>query len=365
MLELNKEYTYQQICKALGWSTKTGNSKIAQIKELEASYEYYHPMNKKTHKEKKSYIFTKQLKEPVKPSKKNSGGARNTKRIQPMIDWLTMVAKPEEAYKSMTAWLCKELDLLNLEVCSIIYHDQKEFEEYCKDKEIRNIQLFKEYVATAKKISKGMFIGALGALVKQRKAICRRGYTFTFIHGAIGYDSFSTDKFNEIINKNETEICNWMQQKHKLSSKMHGRQLLFKIYGDKELQEEYTEEKVNAATHNEQIFKYANNIYEDGEECVITNYYAAVAVEQIDSKPINEDTARKLSNEIRLRTRKEIFNKHYTNKYGCRVNIYDKFESLEDIYKIEKLLFKHYAKDLGDEYSLSQEEIQELEALFN
>lgn len=365
MLELNKEYTYKQICEELGWSAKTGNSKIAQIKEIEASYEYYHPINKKTHKEKKSYIFTKQLKEPVKPSKKNSGGARNTKRIQPMMDWLMMVAKPGDAYISMTTWLCKELDLLSLELCSIIYQDQKEIEEYCKDKGITNIQLFKEYVSIAKKISKKMFIGALGALSKQGKATYKNGYTFAFRHGAIGYDRFSTDKFNKIIKKNETKICDWMQQKHKLSNKMHGRQLLFMIYGNKQLQEEYKEEKVNAAMHSEQIFKHMNDIYEDAEECQITDYYESVTVEQIESKPIDEDTARKLSNEVRRRTRKELFNKHYINKYGCRANIYNKFESLDDIYTIEKLLFKYYDKDLEDEYLLSNEEIQELEALFN
>ena len=57
-IELNKEYTYQQICKILGWDLKAGNSKKAQIKEIESAYEFYHPENKKTHKQKKSYIFT-------------------------------------------------------------------------------------------------------------------------------------------------------------------------------------------------------------------------------------------------------------------------------------------------------------------
>lgn len=365
MLELKKEYTYKQICEELGWDIVTGNSKIAQIKELEASYDYYHPINKKTHKEKKSYIFTRHIKEPVKPSKKNSGGAHNTARIQPMMNWLMMKVTPGDAYISMTAWLCKELDLLNLEVCSMIYHEWKEIEEYCKDNEITNTQLFKDYVSAVKKITKGMFNGALDALTKQEKAICRRGYTFTFIHGAISYDSFSTDKFNEIIKKNETKICDWMQQKHKLSNKMQGRQLLFMIYGDKQLQEEYKEEKVNAAMHSEQIYKHMNDMYEDAEECTITNYYESIAVEQIDSKPLDEDIVRQLSNEIRLRTRKELFNKHYTNKNGCRVYIYDKFECLEDIYTIEKLLFKHYATDLKDEYSLNEEDMQELETLFN
>ena len=361
-IELNKEYTYKQICEALGWNIVTGNSKIAQVKEIEACYEHYHPMNKKTNREKKSYIFTKQIREPVKPTK---GGVRNTKRIQLMMDWLMMIKQPGDAYISMTAWLCKELDLLNQEICSIIYHDQKEIEKYCNDKEVTNIQLFREYATIAKKITKKMFVGALGALSNQRKATYKNGYTFTFRHGAIGYDTFSTDKFNEIIEKNETEICNWMQQKHKLSNKMHGRQLLFVIYGDKELQEEYTEEKVNAAMHSNKIFEYVNCIYEDVEECQITNYYESVTVEQIDSKPIDEDTARLLSNEIRRRTHKELFNKHYTNKHGCRVYLYDKLDCLDDIYRIEKLLFKHYDEDLEDEYSLNEEDMQELETLFN
>lgn len=42
---LNTEYTYSQICEAIGWKVTTGNSKKAQIKEIESSFEFYHPMN--------------------------------------------------------------------------------------------------------------------------------------------------------------------------------------------------------------------------------------------------------------------------------------------------------------------------------
>ena len=55
MLELNKEYTYKEICSVLGWKESTGNQKIKQIKEIKSSYEFFHPENKKTHKPKKSY----------------------------------------------------------------------------------------------------------------------------------------------------------------------------------------------------------------------------------------------------------------------------------------------------------------------
>ena len=64
MIKLNIEYTYPMICEELNWKQTTGEAKQKQIREIEECFEWYHPENKKTHKPKKSYIFTKQLKEP-------------------------------------------------------------------------------------------------------------------------------------------------------------------------------------------------------------------------------------------------------------------------------------------------------------
>ena len=93
MIELNKEYTYSQICEIVGWKVTTGNSKKAQIKEIESSFEWYHPINKKTHKEKKSYIFTKQLREPVEPSRQNSGNT--SKDVIDFYDYLCSIFDSE------------------------------------------------------------------------------------------------------------------------------------------------------------------------------------------------------------------------------------------------------------------------------
>lgn len=78
MLELNHEYTYQEICRKLGWNVSSGAQKIKQIKVLEESYKFYHPENKKTHKPKKSYIFTEQLKEPVRKMLTKSGSCKES-----------------------------------------------------------------------------------------------------------------------------------------------------------------------------------------------------------------------------------------------------------------------------------------------
>lgn len=89
MLELNKEYTYKQICECLGWKEFTGGkSRIAQIKEIERCFKFVHPINKKTHKEKKSYIFTEQYDTPIEPSRKNNGGVRNTKYLDNMMKYI-------------------------------------------------------------------------------------------------------------------------------------------------------------------------------------------------------------------------------------------------------------------------------------
>lgn len=85
MLKLNQEYTYKKICEELGWKESSGGQKQKQIKEIESSFEFYHPENKKTHKPKKSYIFTKQLKEPeIIDRRKNNG----SKKLFPDEDFM-------------------------------------------------------------------------------------------------------------------------------------------------------------------------------------------------------------------------------------------------------------------------------------
>ena len=58
-----KEYTYEQICFILHWRVCKGNdsTKKKQMEEIDRCYEYYHPINPKTKKEKKSFVFVKKL----------------------------------------------------------------------------------------------------------------------------------------------------------------------------------------------------------------------------------------------------------------------------------------------------------------
>lgn len=101
MIKLNEEYTYENICKILDWKKSTGAQKQRQIKCIEESFEFYHPINKKTKKLKKSYVFTKQIKKPILEDTR--GGFRENSGRKSLIPeeefdylWKVMVS---EAYK--------------------------------------------------------------------------------------------------------------------------------------------------------------------------------------------------------------------------------------------------------------------------
>ncbi len=80
MLTLLKEYTYKQICQIFNWRVCKGNdsTKKKQMEEINRCYEYYHPMNPKTKKDKKSFIFTKKLHEiNLTDNRADNGGKRD------------------------------------------------------------------------------------------------------------------------------------------------------------------------------------------------------------------------------------------------------------------------------------------------
>lgn len=169
-LEYNKEYTYKQICDVLGWKYTTGKSKQIQIKEIESAFEFHHPTNKKTHKQKKSYIFTKQLRPLNKPKR---GGVYNTKFIQSMMDYVMSVDIHTGEYKDLARWFRDELKLLDPNTADVRYYIQSAAETFCEKKDVSNVRLFRDYMHRAKFNMIDMFLRALAALEKQGKYVTK------------------------------------------------------------------------------------------------------------------------------------------------------------------------------------------------
>lgn len=364
---LNTEYTYKQLCEILGWEISAGNSRKAQIKEIESSFEFYHPMNKKTHKEKKSYIFTKQLKELVEPK---HGGSNNNKNITPMIDYLLRIASEKEfnvgTDMTLTHWFCGSagLDLMDRDIYIEQFGSDEELASFCAEYHISKPRLFREYIGIIRKHTKDIFLKALEVMAKKDLVEYQDGYEFYYKmnkRGCMGY--IFTDELNDTVRDLEEKNCNELNDAYNLSKKMSGRQLLMCVYRKPEIKEEFNDFMNNDLNviHvwdilNKRIdeeYSYGCNI---DDEHNIQSYYRAIEIDMIEDK-INQDCdkdslATAVTNVIRRVSRRELFNKKWKDKYGNVHMTYDSWEDATDIVAIEKLLFTHFDESFDDGTSL-------------
>ena len=156
--------------------------------------------------------------------------------------------------------------------------------------------------------------------------------------------------------ENETKICNQMNAEHGLSEKLSGRQNLLLIYGSKALVDEFNEKTVSAIMNDEYSVNICNECIDDldanipegrrcyiGETYPLLSYYRSISIDSMEViKENSEAYARKLCSTVLQKTRKMIFSKHYRNKYtGRMIFPYDRFECMDDILNIEKILFRY------------------------
>lgn len=351
-IELNKEYTYQQICKILGWDLKAGNSKKAQIKEIESAYEFYHPENKKTHKQKKSYIFTQKNRDLIEPSKSNCGGAHNIKNIQPMIDYLQAKVNPDDNdWYSFTDWYCEKLDLMNKSFCNVVYMETETIIELCKKEGISDENLYKEYVSTAKSELKNIFLKSLNYLQKKNQISYQDSYMFLYQLGKRSKGFVISDCINDLIIQNETAVCNDMNEEYHINAKMKGRQLLRILYSNEKYTNEFKKSSVTILMSDKEAIGLLNKelsvqqetyIPDYGSICTkrpLISYYRGISISDI-REITDKDTkvlALEITNSIRQRSRKTLY-KHY--------HMYIK---PSDLLKIEKKLFRYFDENFTDE----------------
>lgn len=379
MLELNKEYTYKEIIKELGWTEyKGGCSRTAQINEIERAYKFYHPMNKKTHKEKKSYIFTEQLDTPVEPSKSNCGGSHNTKNIKPMIDYLQSWLSDDIVngdYHSMTAWFCDLLDLLNKDLCNVVYQGEEEISDYCSKHGIHNRRLLEDYVSTARKFLKDIFLKALENMEKKDLCEYYKGHIFIYEMTDKRFGFYGTHTLNDLIIANETAICNDLNEEHHLSENRKGRQLLLQIYNRKDLTEAFNEFKILELMGDDKAIKQLNEEMECEYGCSYTaidtdhplvNYYNGVAISDMEFKDLDnmeqKDLQQQIAIIVRDKTQKALYSKCGKNKITDeKYYIYDSFEHSAEMYEIEKLLF---VPSIPPANVIPDDDLEELDLLF-
>ena len=355
MLELNKEYTYKEICEELGWKVSDGNSKKAQIREIESAFKFYHPENKKTHKPKKSYIFTEMLRELQKPSVKNNGGCHNDKNISPMMEYLRVIFSDERLHEqpfTMTNLFCNVLKFMRKSCYEKGYAEDDELLNYCQRHYIYNPNLFKAYSATIKKVLKEITLNAITALGKKKSCEYEDGYIF-YYKMAKSDDRILGNIFSDYINDEvievERKICEEFNEKHNLSSKMKGRQLLRKIYASKALREQFDREKCAELMKHEDAIRDLNGVIEEtyqfsfsiqyiDEDRPLISYYRAVSINDMKKLTLTDNEvwnlAKKICHIVVNKSRKSFFQDKRNRKY-------DTFEDMQDMVVTEHLLFKN------------------------
>ena len=365
MIELNKEYTYAQICKILGREQKAGNSKKAQLKEIESTYEFYHPINKKTNKPKKTYIFIRKIRDVVEPSKSNCGGAHNTKNIQAMIDYLQAKFDLDDNWYSFTDWYCNKLELMYKGICNAVYHED-EIDAVCEEYSISDGKLFCEYVSVAKSELKNMFLKSLAYLERKNKITYHDEYKFIYRLGkrTIGY--VITDCINDTVKQIETTVCNDLNEEHNLSKKMKGRQLLKIIYSRKNFTEGFKEFCLLALNDSDDVLNKLNcelSYQHETFHCdyssicaerPLISYYRGISITEMELKESDQEClALDITNRIRSKVRKSLRKS------------YRKFMKQSDIEAIEKVLFQHYDNKFDDGFLyLIEDDILDIEQTF-
>ena len=355
MLELNKEYTYKEICEELGWKVSDGNSKKAQIREIESAFKFFHPENKKTHKPKKSYIFTEMLRELQKPSVKNNGGCHNDKNISPMMEYLRVIFSDERLHEqpfTMTNLFCNVLKFMRKSCYEKGYAEDDELLNYCQRHYIYNPNLFKTYSATIKKVLKEITLNAITALGREKSCEYEDGYIF-YYKMAKSDDRILGNIFSDYINDEvievERKICEEFNEKHNLSSKMKGRQLLRKIYASKALREQFDREKCAELMKHEDAIRDLNGVIEEtyqfsfsiqyiDEDRPLISYYRAVSINDMKKITLTDNEvwnlAKKICHIVVNKSRKSFFQDKRNRKY-------DTFEDMQDMVVTEHLLFKN------------------------
>ena len=382
MLELNKEYTYPQICEILGWKIQTSNAKKAQIKEIESCFEWYHPINKKTHKEKKSYIFTKQLKEPVEPSRQSNGKQSND--VIDFYDYLCSIFNDEylDEWCSSTTWYCDILNLLEKEVSTDIYNDDEVIKKHCDKLGIHNWVLYKDYIGITRRVLKDLLFKALNYGKRKHTVSYSTGYKFIYALGERSKGTFISDNINDKIEQYEAEMCDEMNENYHLSSKMKGRQLLMLIYGNEAYAKEMKDGVcVSLMNDGDAMSEFDDCLSDQCEHYIsdccsvddvkrpLLDYHPVTMISDIDYGNSNPVFATDI---IRKRVRKQILNaKDYRTKNKKYFGKY----VLDDVLKIEKALFVHFDETYVDDMdlmfptspinALTDDEIAELDYLFN
>ena len=235
-----KEFrNYKELCRYLGEDTKSGNSKIAQMKRWKTQFDF--------HTEGYKIIIDKMYSNTTKKADFRRGGNNHTNMDIYLPYIYRCLYKEFPNNMSIVRIMCDTLKLLNIETLQKIYNSDENFG-------LNKVELaqFKAWVNRV-----GRFVGdniakSLKKLQKDHLIEYHMGYAFISRPDRIKYIAY-TDEYNDQIQEIEAQSCDYINKKYHLSSKRKGKQLYFLIMKNKKLLKLYKKTVIKLIVKNSSI----------------------------------------------------------------------------------------------------------------
>ena len=344
-LKINDTFkNYKELCAYLGEEPKKANSKVAQLKEWERYFSF--------RKEGQKIIITEVFDTPK--DKVDNRGGNNNKNVKPFMDYLMSEFNADEylnQYFTISNWSTLILHLLSKDVCDMTYRDDDTVFEYCGQHNILDPKLFREYVGTVKFVTKNLITTAFRGLQKQGHLKYTEGYKFRY-QGEKYDKMISTDELNDYIDQMEHEICETLNNEFFCNKKIKGKQLIYILQHskDKEKLQLYNEMRMQCMNDSNDVLCALNDAiwYEDadsrdfidGEDKRLLNYYKAYQITDFNTGYPKSNNRQEVIDVIKRLAMKHVMSISYTTKWGEIIEPYNSDSSIEEIEKINKILFR-------------------------
>ena len=338
---------YKELCAFFDEKPTTGCSKQAQFKEWERYFSY--------RKEGNKFVVTEVFDTPKdKTDNRANNYSRNNKNVKPFMDYLMSEFNADEylnQYFTISNWSTLILHLLSKDVCDMTYRDDDTVFEYCGQHNILDPKLFREYVGTVKFVTKNLITTAFRGLQKQGHLKYIEGYKFRY-QGEKYEKMISTDELNDYIDQMEHEICETLNNEFFCNKKIKGKQLIYILQHskDKEKLQLYNEMRMQCMNDSNDVLCALNDAiwYEDadsrdfidGEDKRLLNYYKAYQITDFNTGYPKSNNRQEVIDVIKRLAMKHVMSISYTTKWGEIIEPYNSDSSIEEIEKINKILFR-------------------------
>ena len=338
---------YKELCAFFDEKPTTGCSKQAQFKEWERYFSY--------RKEGNKFVVTEVFDTPKdKTDNRANNYSRNNKNVKPFMDYLMSEFNADEylnQYFTISNWSTLILHLLSKDVCDMTYRDDDTVFEYCGQHNILDPKLFREYVGTVKFVTKNLITTAFRGLQKQGRLKYTEGYKFRY-QGEKYDKMISTDELNDYIDQMEREICETLNDEFFCNKKIKGKQLIYILQHskDKEKLQLYNEMRMQCMNDSNDVLCALNDAiwhedadsrdFIDGEDKRLLNYYKAYQITDFNTGYPKSNNRQEVIDVIKRLAMKHVMNISYTTKWGEIIEPYNNDSSIEEIEKINKILFR-------------------------